>query len=702
VKVLILLACLLNFAEVKGQESIINGVVTLFNSKTNTGTRTYISGAAVKDSLERAQRTLTDINGQFTLIYHGIGDEMPVGFEVIKAPLVVVNIDALSAITGEKDTVKIGMAIQDSADAYRIRLYNISKTQMDKNIEARLKKNTNELNDLRTKNSQDAVKIKQLENEIKDLNVQMNDVDKQARDFASKYARINLDDATPVFQQAFSLFQEGKLDEARLVLSNSNPAGNVQNILNERDTIASMRKEAAERDSAQKKATKDEGELLLLKIDLHKTAYEIDSVASCFGLLMKLDSSNIDYLFSYAKFLSWLNQYDKAIFYYQKILDTCQARLKSNPKVYEPFIAKSQNNLGDLYLNKNDLDKARTALMESLKLRKHLAENNPDVYEPDLAKTLNNLGNLYYEKNDFDSAESCYITAIEIRMHRVDADSAFNKAEIAGIENNLGSTYYNKKNYDSAEINFRRSLEMREQLVTNDSLTNEPEIAAIYNNLGNLYSKKGDFSKADSAYMNALTIREHLAELNQQTYDPDVGQAHYNLGSFYLSIKKIENAKDEYMKCLNIRKRLAETDPQAFSPDLLRVMVNLGDVYYISGNLDSALFFYLKALEIRKQFTNETQQIIEPEIAAALLNAGNIYKQQNNYVLADTLLNQSLNIRERLTDVPKELYLQSMKKTLESLLRLYSDALNASTNETDKNYYQKKLDEVKGKLNELK
>jgi tetratricopeptide (TPR) repeat protein len=78
----------------------------------------------------------------------------------------------------------------------------------------------------------------------------------------------------------------------------------------------------------------------------------------------------------------------------------------ANPQTYEPDVAATQNNLGTLYIHKNDYEKAELLLMEALEIRKRLASTNPQTYEPAVASTLNSLGALYKLKNNYVKAEA--------------------------------------------------------------------------------------------------------------------------------------------------------------------------------------------------------------------------------------------------------------------------------------------------------
>jgi tetratricopeptide (TPR) repeat protein len=73
-----------------------------------------------------------------------------------------------------------------------------------------------------------------------------------------------------------------------------------------------------------------------------------------------------------------------------------QRLAQANPKRYEPDVAMTQNNLGNMYSDLSAYDEAKGAYKEALAIYQRLAQANPKRYEPDVAMTQNNLGYMYF------------------------------------------------------------------------------------------------------------------------------------------------------------------------------------------------------------------------------------------------------------------------------------------------------------------
>jgi tetratricopeptide (TPR) repeat protein len=145
-----------------------------------------------------------------------------------------------------------------------------------------------------------------------------------------------------------------------------------------------------------------------------------DEAKKAYKKALKYDR-NVDTLFDYAYFLQTQNYFEAAIQVYNELLLEQRVLAKSNPKVYNPDVAGTLNNLAVLYSDTNQMQKAEQAYSEALRLRRALAKSNPKVYNPDVAMTLNNLAVLYRVTNQMQKAEQACSEAL--RLYRALAKS---------------------------------------------------------------------------------------------------------------------------------------------------------------------------------------------------------------------------------------------------------------------------------------
>ena len=376
---ILLLACA---SALPAQQSEIKGVISVHNSEFETGRRQYVQNATVEDYFERATPQTSDVNGKFKLVFVGVPEKTKVDLIVKKEGWELVNIAALSAVTGQRDSVRLSMARPEKIAEYRRQIYKVGKTEAEKNLAAQLQEKRRQIEVLQRDAENNKTAIAQLQREYGELQAFASKVEDMAQDLARRYAPVNLDDAAPLYRESFRLFQSGELDKALQVLREADLSGQVDDILKERKTIANIKIEVKQRDSIQQQRTTDLLLALGLKADLHKARFEWDSALVCLENRVKLDSTDASNLFELANFLSNQNKKNEAIANYEKAL-----KLAATPASKATIL----NNLGIQYSANQKMPQAEAAYNEALKIRRQLAAHNPDAFLPYVAGTLNNL-----------------------------------------------------------------------------------------------------------------------------------------------------------------------------------------------------------------------------------------------------------------------------------------------------------------------
>ncbi|MBC7777971.1 MAG: hypothetical protein H7246_21230 [Phycisphaerae bacterium] len=202
------------------QQSKLNGVVTIHNSEFETGKKVYVSNVIV--STHKSTASMSDAAGRWLLVLIDTYMGDPISLNVTKKGYEVVNIEDLKTFAGQKSLVEINMApIGYIADAKR-KYYSIARTGAEKSLIMRLDTMKGEISKLKKQPKIiNEEKIKSLEQEIASLNDQRNKIDDYSRELAEKFAKINLDDTSELYQKAFILFEKGDLDGAINLLKSS-------------------------------------------------------------------------------------------------------------------------------------------------------------------------------------------------------------------------------------------------------------------------------------------------------------------------------------------------------------------------------------------------------------------------------------------------------------------------------------------------
>lgn len=658
---------------VAGQQSSIRGVVSIHNSETESGKRQYVANAGVTDDFGKAQPALTDANGQFILIYVGVDEKSTVTFQVKKEGLEVVNTSALEAVTGQQSLIKISMASREKLDEYRMLIYKIGKTEAEKKLEKLVAQKSKELLTLRKNAALNEKKIKQLEQDLRELEGQSRKIDDQAKELARKYAPINLDDQSAIFRNAFLLFQKGQLDSSLLILTKVNLANMVSQILQERKKLGELQRDLVVRDSVQTQRTKETSEALHFKADLHLTNFEFDSVATCYELLLQLDSNNINTLYSYAAFLKSLNRLNMAIEYFARAISAIKTGGPITYYVYEPTLGRILNDLGSTYTLSKDYAHAEMAYLESLAIKKKLALEEPGKYDEGIAVVYNNLGVLYSNLHEYDKTEALYKEVVRIRKQLATDNGKVDELGVVMSLTNLGVLYCNKNDFLKAKAVFHEAIERERKAIKSNPQIYEPELSSTLMNLGLAHKNLYEFDSSAIAFNESVEICKRLIKVNPEAYEPDMAYALHNLGELYSDKKDFNSSKAAYLEAIGIMERLSKENPDTYVPEIAQTLNDLGILYMKHGDTDSAEKVFLRSLTIRMSLYKANSKAYGEELAQTHNNLAHVYLERNDYSRAEVEFNKALVLFKGLASQYPETYEPNVASVLSNLGLLYSE-----------------------------
>ena len=189
------------------------------------------------------------------------------------------------------------------------------------------------------------------------------------------------------------------------------------------------------------------------------------------------------------------------------------------------------NNMGIIYLDKGDFQNAKKVLEK--------AEDLLQLYDmPGDIGVYTNLGNLYLQTNDLKKAEN-YITRV-LRL----ATTLNYPLSIADAWMNLGVVYNNEERYKDALAAYTEAIKIYEELNI------QPRIAALMNNFASLNQHLGNLELALESQLEALRIHQ---ELNMPF---DLALDYGNLGTIYLDMKDVTKSEEYFRKGLELAQKL--------------------------------------------------------------------------------------------------------------------------------------------------
>ena len=266
-------------------------------------------------------------------------------------------------------------------------------------------------------------------------------------------------------------------------------------------------------------------------------------------------------------------------------------------------------NLGVVYANQGDYEKAAGYFLKSLKIKQGIGDKHGT------SSCLTNLGNVYYGQGDYGKAADFYLNALKIREEIGD------KKGISACLMNLGIVSKEQGDYGKAADYYLKSLKIYEEHGDKYGVGN------CLNNLGGVYFNQEDYGKAEDCYLKSLKIREEIGD------EYGVSSCLGNLGVIYKAQENYGKASEYLLKSLKINEELGDKNSIAVR------LNNLGGVYHDSQlDYGKAADYYLKSLKIREEIGDKNG------IAECWLNLSRVYLKTGRVTEARTLARKGLTL----------------------------------------------------------
>jgi tetratricopeptide (TPR) repeat protein/predicted Ser/Thr protein kinase len=284
----------------------------------------------------------------------------------------------------------------------------------------------------------------------------------------------------------------------------------------------------------------------------------------------------------------------------KKALEAYENLLKSSPGDVDV-----QYELGDLYLQNGDYDKARAEFTDVLKSdpknikalwRLGVVDNltgNPQTALDSLTRgsslaiqvdnqeqqalILLSMGISYRLLNKPQEALRNYQDSIAIN------EKIGQKRGVAAALNEIGGVQRTSGNPDSALTSYNKALVLLRDIGMKD------ETANTLTNLGGLYQDLGKFDQALEVYKQALQIQR---ETGDQSFE---SQCLDNIASVYLSMGDTDNAFTYSQQALQLREKLGVPG------DIADTLESLSEAYTATGQYDQAMTELMRALELSRK-----------------------------------------------------------------------------------------------------
>ena len=230
---------------------------------------------------------------------------------------------------------------------------------------------------------------------------------------AEKFARVNFDDVVPVYEEALTLFKEGKVNEAIAVLEATNPAQRTKQIIAEEKRIEQAEIELDSQKVALAREKKQQIATVRLLADMYSVSFDPIKAEQQYDQLLALDSTNLEILRDAEEFFREQHLYEKAFQLNPKIVQ--------NQEAEDWQIANAFVHLGELYTTTGKLEKAMFFFSNATFVYDTLASGTVDdpFFKQNLAVSYSKLGETYTSLGSLDSALVLFSRTFKTRKSAV-------------------------------------------------------------------------------------------------------------------------------------------------------------------------------------------------------------------------------------------------------------------------------------------
>lgn len=646
------------------QQVVLKGLVSIHNSKHNTGSIEYISNAYI--TAPNAKPATTDDSGTFELEFVGVEVGTDVKLTIEKTNYEVTDTTDLKVTLGKILPVRIYMALKGELLKAQTAIKNTSIETLHKERDALIAK-------LRASEQESREAIAELEErfnqEIADrfeaeelLYNKVLSLEKKLPEFALNLASQNLDFANELYIKAYEYYISGDIEKAIEILDDEKLEQSYQEAVKnkaEGKGLENIGKEVQERENLNIARIINTVELkaksYLLSFDFPKAIQAYEKIISMHKE-NQFDEEKLAYWYEITASVYLENgKYKTAFEYFHKSLSIREEILSP----MHPDIATSNNNIAISYYDLGDYENALKYHHKAIKI----AEKVLHAEHPDLATYYNNIALTFNELENFKNAFKYHHKAIDIR-EKID-----NKNPDLSISyNNIALTYMALKDYQNALMYQRRAIDT---ILSNEILDpRHLDMASYYNNIAVTYRYLKNYEDALKYFLKSINIREEILEPQH----PNLAHSYNNVALLFGSLKDYKNAIEYHQKAIKIAEEIFD------STDL-----NLGSYYSgmaltfcDSGNFSQALVYYLKSNRIKEKVLDSKN----PSLANSYNNIASTYAELKDYDLALEYFEKAENIAKNLDSEDFDYisfyvniaFMYQRKKDYQKALKYYSKA----------------------------
>lgn len=528
---------------------------------------------------------------------------------------------------------------------------------------------------LEKQKSDNVLTIEQYRKALQDLQAKFENYQSLISDLADHYAHVDYDDMDAKEQEINKCIEDGDLERAHSLLQQMGILQRAEDIAH-RLSSGQQLMEAAQQDqqAVLKQQEKDAEHLYQLytialgRFDNERARFYIETRA-------ELDTTDVRWQIDAAEFvMTYVNDFDLSLSYLNR------ACAYAGPESMET--AECYNDMGYVYVEQGQFDKATQYLSQSLDLRKKLVSGN----HPKIAVALNSMASCLAAQGKTNEALEYHHKSLAVRQ----AAFGDNSIEVALSYYNIGVTLVGKKEYEKSIDYIKRALSIVKLLKQGEK--ERQLLCNIYDGLATAYSEKADHEET-LAPPQVLEYHKKALELRLQLYGEnniETAVSYHNMGTTIVGKLSLQvlandtvtnvdmsegvNALSYLMKSWNIKKNYLDEN-HSHIQETKAIIQLLGKIYCILGfhNMEKDKFAdmiqqHMYGLEILNLTDSKEEYPFMETVSSAL---GQMLQVMEQYEKSVVYLDYALKLAKTLHD---EQEISSLKETIEKTYLLWLKA----------------------------
>lgn len=619
-KVLLLLTMLLLTQAAISQVIQQKGVAYRYNGKQK---RTPLGNVTISYAGNSRSVISGEENGVFNLVLEGkkMGDRIGV-VTVKKREMMVFNQQAVDEWNIRKEPLTLILCNADEFERQKENLIAIGRSQAKKKYERQKA-------ELEAKLNASEIKLAEYESALDKAYEDLELIQKNVSDYADLFARIDLSEVSAEEQRILDMVEEGKIDEAVKAYEELDISGKLRQAREKKKALSEAKTKIEEEENRQNQVieelkAKQEREIATLKLAGGKENY--DKIGRMLKENVLADTTDVNMAWKYATFANAQNQFDEAEQFLKMSLQNCrdenlyklqvwagnfykQIRKETEAEFFYLAAIKTarehsdmgweivaKNNLGDLYYNMLQFDKAGKYFLENLEYRVKLVEQDPSEENiSSLALTQHNLGYLYASQGDTLKAEHFLFSALKNYEFLCERNPQKYRKRFASEQMKIAEYYLKRGSLDiffgiempidgsvfltKADSFFNEALNNYRQLYSQDADKYRDYLSDCLNDMGKFYMFIRKTATAIPFFQEAYDLNTINFDYNPKRYQERQARSSYNMGVASEEMKDIVNAIKYYSSAFDIYGKLYKNYPDIYFDDYLTFCTKLCNLY---------------------------------------------------------------------------------------------------------------------------